>query len=163
MAILGIDPGKTGGMALLNNDGELIDRMPFDGLGIADIIKTMRGMPIKHAFIEQVASRPGQGVVSVFTFGRGFGEILGALAALEIPHTLVRPQAWAKVMHAGTSGTDPKARSLVAIARLFPGVDLRPTPRCKKPHAGLVDAVLIAEYGRRSLAVSDRAAWRGHV
>ena len=34
---------------------------------------------------------------------------------------------------------------------LFPDVSLLATPRCKKPHDGMAEALLMAEYARRKL------------
>jgi crossover junction endodeoxyribonuclease RuvC len=54
--------------------------------------------PIAHAFVEQVGAMPGQGVSSVFAFGKVFGLALGILAANFIPHTLVAPQRWKRAL-----------------------------------------------------------------
>jgi hypothetical protein len=39
----------------------------------------------------------------MFAFGQNYGQILGVLAALEIPVTLVRPQKWQAAMSLGNS------------------------------------------------------------
>ncbi len=44
---------------------------------------------------------------------------------------------------------DTKAMALVAVKRLFPDLKLTFGERATKPHDGLIDAVLIAEYARR--------------
>ena len=46
--------------------------------------------------------------------------------------------------------TDTKAMSLLACKRIFPDIDLIDTERCKKPHDGKVDALLLMEYARRN-------------
>jgi len=46
---------------------------------------------ISHAFFELAGAMPNQGVTSVFSFGKGFGVILGVLLARAIPSTLVQP------------------------------------------------------------------------
>lgn len=99
-------------------------------------------------FIEKAQAMPKQGVSSTFNYGTGFGRLIGWCEALGLPFELVTPQAWMRVMHAGTTGTDSKARSLQAAQRLFPGVSLIPG-KCRKPHMGLVEALLICEYGVR--------------
>jgi len=93
---------------------------------------------------------PGQGNVSMFNYGVGFGTLLGIMATLKIPHTLVHPKTWCKVMHSGTTADEAKARSLEAARRLYPEVQLI-RPRCTKPDEGYVDALLIAGYGKRIL------------
>jgi hypothetical protein len=65
----------------------------------------------------------------------------------------VTARQWQKLMHAGLTGDDIKQKSIIAAKRLFPGVSLKRTERCRKDDHGKADAVLIAEYGRRSEAV----------
>jgi hypothetical protein len=40
-------------------------------------------------FIERVAARPGQGVTSMFRFGLTAGQIIGLVADLRVPYSLV--------------------------------------------------------------------------
>lgn len=152
MTLMAVDPGATGGIAVMAMEGEsagtLVHVEPWvDPYRFADLLE--RYVPTM-VFVEKVGARPGQGVVSMFSFGCRFGEIIGALAAMNQPHTLVPPQTWAKVMHAGTKDGKPKERSLEAARRLFPYIELRDTDtKSKKPHPGIVDAALLVEYGRR--------------
>lgn len=147
---LGIDPGKTGGLVLLAGNGDFIMETTVMGT-ISEVINWLRLHPITKTmtYIEKAQAMPKNGAVSMFNYGCGYGELLGALAALNMPHTAVPPATWSKVMHQGISRSlPPKARSLAAFKRLFPGVDLKATDKCKKQHEGLVDAILLAEYGR---------------
>ena len=57
----------------------------------------------------------------------------------------VRPQEWQRVMLAG----QPAGSEYLVAARLWPQAEWRVSERSRKPHGGLVDAALIAEYGRR--------------
>ncbi len=162
---LGIDPGMSGGFAVVNELGEFVDSFPTPivgkNLNIPSILLWLHAYhdpqysdyKIASAVLEQVGARPGQGVSSMFKFGRVYGIVEGLIAALEIPYTLVTPQAWTKVMHIGVesrASLDPKERSNVAVSRLFPKANLHLTPRSKKPHDGVVDAILMAEYARRT-------------
>jgi crossover junction endodeoxyribonuclease RuvC len=82
----------------------------------------------------------GQGVSSVFSFGRSAGIIEGVLAAFDIPTTLVTPQAWQKAMAVrdGKDGSRERAMQLFpASAELFQ----------RKKDDGRSDAALIAKYG----------------
>ena len=90
---------------------------------------------------------PGQGVVSMFTFGTGWGRIMGVLDALRIPYELVRPQKWKKAF----SVTSDKNSSIAVCKRLFPDVSLKRTERCVKDDDGMAEALLMAEYARRKL------------
>jgi crossover junction endodeoxyribonuclease RuvC len=167
--IIGMDPGLSGGLALVDNSGNIVccQTMPAGETGVSGIELTRvlkNYMVLEHqkkrgvgavddgglrAVVEQVGCMPGQGVCSVFTFGTGFGILQGVLSALEIPWELVRPQRWQKEVCAGIPGKDPKKRSLEAARRLWPSRTWLASERCRKPHDGMVDAALIAEYGRR--------------
>lgn len=154
---IGIDPGKAGALVCLDKDGKVkwAERMPEDNKEIARRINYTFNMrqprPVVHVILEKAQAMPKNGAVSMFNYGQGFGIIQGILIALDVPHTLVPPARWAKVMHVGTTAQDPKKRSLEAVRRLCPGIAAPLTPRSKNPHEGLVDAYLIAEWGRRYL------------
>jgi crossover junction endodeoxyribonuclease RuvC len=161
MSIIGIDPGMTGGIAFLSNDGSIaVYQMPvmeLSGKGktrrridIGDLIKkfdTFCHPQVSHVFIEKAQSMPGQGVASVFGYGVSYGIILGAVGALKIPITEVTPQAWKKVMLAGMDKSSKDASRLRA-KQLWP--DSNDFGRKKDEH--VAEAALIAEYGRRLLA-----------
>ena len=70
---------------------------------------------------------------------------MGVLSALGVPYELVRPQKWKREF----SCTSDKNTSIAVARRMFPTVPLLATPRCKKPHDGMAEALLMAEYCRR--------------
>ncbi len=163
---VGIDLGLDGALVALGSSGYEIVPMPtlasgkgkggrrlYDVATLARVLASWREIAARelHVTAEQLSAFPSEmGANANFQRGMALGLLQGALAALEIPHALVRPQTWQKVMHAGTSGSDTKQRSIVAAQRLFPNLDLRRTPRCKILHHGIADALLLAEYGRRT-------------
>jgi hypothetical protein len=157
LRIIGIDPGNNGAIASLAGDKVEVDIMPVTIREVSVLLAEYFGPSGDghHVFIEKAQSFPKQGIASAFNYGVHFGELLGVLAAYSIPHTLVPPKTWTRVMHAGTKDGEAKARSLEACQRLFPKVSLLATPRCKRAHDGLVDALLLAEYGRRSLGFNE--------
>ena len=61
------------------------------------------GMGIR-AYLEAVSSSPQMGVVSAFSFGRGYGNLEMALTAAGIPFERVRPQVWQKALGCMTKG-----------------------------------------------------------
>lgn len=142
--IIGVDPGANGGIAWITDGKACVEKMP-DTLQdlwelLCDIHTNMwqeKQPPIK-AYIEQVASSPQMGVVSAFSFGRGYGNLEMALTAAGIPFERVRPQVWQKALNCLTGGSKniTKARA----QELFPNI--------KCTHS-VSDALLIAEYGRR--------------
>jgi len=155
--LLGIDIGKTGGFVILNSERNAISKFPMptlageiDLLALDEYLKRSAGM-INKAFIEKASARPGQGVVSMFTFGRTFGMVEALVVSAGIPYQMVAPVTWTKEIFKGMSNKKDKKkdRSLLAVKRLFPEENLLATTRSTKPHLGLVDALLIAEYGLR--------------
>ncbi len=102
---------------------------------------------IKVAYLEQVHSRPGEGVSGAFRFGQGYGNIEALLIANGIEIRYTTPSKWTKHMHKGIAGTiDAKGKSLIIINRLYHDVNFIEDGK-RKPHDGLMDATLIARYG----------------
>lgn len=103
--IIGIDPGKSGGVAAVHN-GAFIDgiRTPILKHGKRDLVGTAalddwvdsldEPIPYLRFMIEQVSAMPGQGVASMFNFGRHTGAVEGW--ALSYSHSVrwVTPQKW---------------------------------------------------------------------
>jgi crossover junction endodeoxyribonuclease RuvC len=147
----GIDPGRDGALAILGyRDVPIL--IPFSETEypcqLRRLDPTLPHKPFEgnpFCVVEHVNAMPGQGVTSCFSFGQNFGFILGLLAAFRIPYELVRPQKWKKEF----SCTSDKNTSIAVAQRLFPGVDLRRTPKCSKPHDGICEALLMAEYAKR--------------
>jgi len=141
MTFIGIDPGKSGFIAAINEDGS-VQAEPFSEVGYANFISRHGNA---FAVVERVHSSPQMGVSSSFSFGQNFGFIQGLLVANGISFELVLPQRWKKYFGA----TADKNTSIAVAQRLFPQVDLRATPKCKKAHDGKAEALLMAEYARR--------------
>lgn len=144
---IGIDPGQSGGIAAIGSAGYEIVPMPETRKQAFDYLNQVTFEAKRTvAVVEKVASRPGQGVASMFKFGKGYGELLGILTALHCEILEPTPQAWKKIMLAGTD--KGKDASIQVCENLFPNVQLV-LPRCRKPHDGMAEALLLAEYGRR--------------
>lgn len=147
MIYIGIDPGKSGAMAAINSETGRVLVRPFDpaeyNISLGEF--ALNGKKC-FAVVERVSAMPGQGVVGVFNFGQNFGYIQGLLEAHGIPYELVRPQAWKRAFGC----TKDKNTSLAVCRRLFPDVCLKRTANCKKDDDGIAEALLMAEYGRRT-------------
>jgi crossover junction endodeoxyribonuclease RuvC len=159
---IGIDPGVTGGLAILDaQTGELLEGMrtpilpvpgkkEYDIGGMKDAL-AHNGWTVRLATIEKVGARPGDGIVGAFSFGCGTGLWLGLMSALAIPYIEVTPQRWQSKMLAGLPrGPKSKASAMRAAKSLFPHIPVR-----VKADNGIADAALIAEYGRR-LHIGDK-------
>ena len=108
MKIIGIDPGLSGAIAILENNKVLnIFDIPVmsEGkkkrqLNSALLVSLIKENINKNeeitVVVEQVNAMPGQGVTSMFNFGQTFGAIKGICAALDLPIFFVRPSKWKK-------------------------------------------------------------------
>lgn len=139
--ILGIDPGKAGGIACIDDYGsaEAVG-MPET---VGDLVDHLRGLSANFggtvvAYVERVHSSPQMGVVSSFTFGRGVGNLEAACQALGIRIEWIAPGVWQRAMSCLTKGD--KNITKRRAQELFPAL--------KITHK-IADALLIAEYGRR--------------
>lgn len=138
---IGIDPGTNGGIGVICGKDSYAIKMPETTKDIFDVFFELKqnadseNSPI-IAFLESVSASPQMGVVSSFTFGRGYGNLEMALTAAGIPFERVRPQVWQKALGCMTKGdknvTKQKAQELF--------------PSLKITHA-TADALLIAQYG----------------
>jgi Holliday junction resolvasome RuvABC endonuclease subunit len=161
---VGIDPGLTGGIAVIDEKTTPIYVGAFKAVAgefsahaFADMLNAIRQVnPVMILSntrivvgVEKVHSMPGQGVSSSFKFGNTYGKIQGVLAAKHIPFELITPQAWTRVMLAGEPKDDKKNRGKNVAQRLWPELSLRENERCRTVHSGMADALLIAEYLRR--------------
>ena len=95
---------------------------------------------------------PGQGVTSMFHFGKSAGYIEGVLKALGISFELIPPQRWKKRFGLHSD----KQESIDLCIQMFPDADLLPTPRCRKPSDGMAEALLIAAYGQELIQKNTR-------
>lgn len=116
-AVIGIDPGLFGTIAVLGMVGRLtVTDMPTvvierNGrekreLDAAALAAILRAVPATAAaWLERVGAMPGQGVSSMFAFGRAVGVVEGVLAAAGVPVSYVAPAAWKRAL-AVSAGKD---------------------------------------------------------
>ena len=138
MKVLGIDPGKSGGVAVVGDGFAEAAKLADTERDTWDQIRMAAGS-CEFAYIEKVHAFPGQGVSSTFRFGQSYGFLRACLIAAVIPFESVTPQKWQRSLSCLTKGD--KNVSKAKAQELWP--DLKIT------HA-TADALLIAEYGRRS-------------
>lgn len=144
--ILGIDPGLSGGLAIISGSHiELLETIPTEKKGgfikrqvdAQKLSNILRVYPDLVCYLEGVASRPGQGVASVFSFGDTYGTIRGVLGALNIPTYTITPSKWKKELKISS-----KDDSLKAAFDLF-------NVKFKKKDHNIAEALLIAYYGQK--------------
>lgn len=156
MIYIGIDPGLSGAVAVLNGEGAVCCIHDTPTLTVeGEKTKRKYNVPAMAALLEgihdgvlvvleNVHSMPKQGVASSFTFGMGLGLWMGIIGAFQLPLEMPSPQRWKKEMLAD-QGKEKDASRFKAI-QLFPSVADQ-LNRVKDD--GRAEALLMAEYGRR--------------
>jgi crossover junction endodeoxyribonuclease RuvC len=151
MNVCGIDPGLTGALAVVNEQGLLfVDDLPILSipsgkkqraeLDLATLRELLIERAVDHVFIERVTARPGQGVTSMFRFGFCAGAIIGLIAGLRMPYSLIMPQRWQRLAGCGPSPDAARQRA----GQLFPDATQYLT---RERDSGRADAILIAHAG----------------
>jgi crossover junction endodeoxyribonuclease RuvC len=154
MVILGIDPGLSGAIAVLDLSNNLLavhdmptttirsgksDKRQLSEAMLSSLVKQTNA---QHSYLEFVSARPGQGVSSMFNFGVGYGAIRGVLAGLGVPMSTVTPAKWQRDLNLAKGKDANRARA----AQLFPEFAYL-FSRVKDD--GRADAALIAWWGAR--------------
>jgi len=108
---IGIDPGISGGIAIIYNDTYTVNKCPNTIQEMADMLIILKAqapnLPM-YCIIEKVHSMPGNSGRSMFTFGCNYGQWLGILATLRIPYVEVTPSKW--MSHYGSRPRNKKDR-----------------------------------------------------
>lgn len=136
--VIGIDPGISGGAALLDSETGRVEKTIKFKESEHDINEWFLQIDMAHAVIEKVHSMPKQGVKSVFTFGMQYGFCRAMLIAHSFPFQAVAPQTWMRAM--GINNRGDKKINYARAQELFPYIQIT--------HA-IADACLLAEYARR--------------
>ena len=153
MRIIGIDPGLSGGIAILD-DLKIFDLfdMPImsegkknkNQLNSAQLVNIVRNHILSSGdtfvIVEQVSAMPGQGVTSMFNFGQTFGAIKGICASLYLPIFYVRPANWKKHFDLINASKDA---SRTKVIEMYPSISDRLR---KKKDLNKAAAILIARY-----------------
>lgn len=170
---IGIDPGKSGAMVSILPD-RTISTQTFPFIGDEYDISTMNEM-----FKEFKEKNAHIGIEDVKALQKPLDRGNWSLSACkhilitlchvhQIPYTLLYSKTWQKEMFQGIpvhrkpskpdkngkmkeGAVETKVMAHLAAVKLFPGVKLTaPTSiRATKPHDGICDALLMAEYCRR--------------
>lgn len=148
--VLAVDPGLSGAIALAGQGLLFVER---DFKQLSDIPKAISRLiargPVTHVVIELVGARPGQGVCSMFSFGKSTGTAYGAIhthqgetVGFNAPLEEVSPQKWQNFFRRELNiprGTPFDASAIVC--RLLP--EHAPLVRRKKDH-NTADAILMS-------------------
>ena len=153
MKIIGIDPGLSGAIAILENNKVLnLFNMPVMPEGkknkrqlnsalLVDLLReNIASTDEVSVVVEQVNAMPGQGVTSMFNFGQTFGAIKGICAALKLPIFFVRPSKWKKHFELINSSKDSSRTKAI---EMYPKLS---NQLAKKKDVNKSDAILIARF-----------------
>ena len=153
MKIIGIDPGLSGAIAVLENNQVLnIFEIPVMSEGkknkkqlnsalLVNLLKENINKEEEVAVVvEQVNAMPGQGVTSMFNFVQTFGALKGICAALELPIFFVRPSKWKKHFELINSSKDASRTKAI---EMYPKLS---NQLSKKKDVNKSDAILIARF-----------------
>ena len=161
MIIIGIDPGVSGAICILNNgkiteiyemptmiDGKK-NKKQVNGAEVTNIInKEIINEKEAKVVIEHVSAMPGQGVTSMFNFGQSFGVLKGICAALKLPVYFIRPVKWKKYFNLINTEKDASRTKVIEV---FPYISSKIS---KKKDANKADAILIARFFHETLGNS---------
>ena len=153
MKIIGIDPGLSGAIAILENnqvinifeipvmsEGKKNKRQLNSALLVSLLRENINNSEEVAVVVEQVNAMPGQGVTSMFNFGQTFGAIKGICAALDLPIFFVRPSKWKKHFELINSSKDSSRTKAI---EMYPKLS---NQLAKKKDVNKSDAILIARF-----------------
>lgn len=158
---VGIDNGLKGGIAFVTNDGQIADLqvMPTfkDGKYNRVEATALNDLFLRDSFdisnIRFVSYEKPVGSKSasaVRSMADSFAVVDAVLSLLGLRREPITPQKWQREYWARQTGDDTKKKALAVAQRLWPEQSWLATSRSTKPHDGLVDAALIAEFARRN-------------
>lgn len=158
---LGVDPGKSGGLACIDEKESIVEVLPIPTLtgapknpfDIAEIYAFFeRHRDAELCFLEKGFVKGGvTSKVGALSIGFGCGILETCCVALGIPYQVLSPTVWQKSIFAGMSWKkNTKGASILFAKRAFPSWDMLASPRCTKPHDGMTDAVCIALHAKRT-------------
>ena len=162
MKIIGIDPGLSGAIAVLEDNKVLnIFDIPVmsEGkknkkqLNSAFLVSLLKQNISKNeeiaVVVEQVNAMPGQGVTSMFNFGQSFGVLKGVCAAMQLPIFFVRPAKWKKYFNLINSEKDASRTKAIEIFPYFSQYLSR------KKDSNKADAILISSFYYETYKIDD--------
>lgn len=154
---IGIDPGLSGGIAILRGRELELHVMPTENNGKkrrvdAEMLDCILSGP--RAIVVYESPAGSKNARALASMADSFARIetvliLGKFRREPITARKWQKEFWTVPKMAKGQKFDTKAAALKVAKQLWPDRDWRASGRCKVPHDGLVDAALIAEYARR--------------
>lgn len=158
--ICGIDPGASGAIAFLKDDGTLVDVFDMPTYKVTVKVKDKKTKKMVNrertrisarllcallavmepdiCVLEQITSQPGEGVTSAFSFGHVYGIALGAIGSIKQEQVDAHPKVWKG--HFNLLKKE-KFDSILLARELYPEA-----PLARKKDDGRAEAILIAKW-----------------
>lgn len=160
MTYIGCDNGLSGALAALDQRGIVVGMLPMpteekskgnevDAKAVWQWIEEIQLISGPIMVILETPGKFAAGVMSLTSMWDSYGAVRSILSTRDIKHERIPPQRWQKVMIPNCAKGDTKKAALQKVKQLWPGLDLKRTPKCKNEDSGFVDALLIAEWARR--------------
>jgi hypothetical protein len=152
--LVGIDPGVTGALALLDTldpvASQVVD-MPrdADGVDAALVYRVLQQWEPAEVYLEKAQAMP-KGARASFIQGDTNGSLRTAVHIAHVPLIWVQPQQWQRqfsLYGGGFTDRERKDRSRARAQELFPRLA---DQLGLVKHHNRAEALLIAEYGRRT-------------
>lgn len=178
---IGIDPGLSGGIAVITPQAYTVHDMPTMQIGngrkrnattgkmvdkvknkyhITEIIRILtqvrdyaheKGWPVE-VWLENVHAMPGQGVTSMFSMGEGLGILQTIPICLQMPLNFISPVTWKRKIMAGQG--KEKDAAVFKAQQIFPMAVLK--TRRGRLLDGRAEALLIAHFGKQESTGSNK-------
>ena len=144
---IGIDPGKNGGITVIDEKGKIeAYKCPEKVLDMSILFKIIVGDTAPEdvrLLMERVWARPGNAVRAAFTYGVNYGQWLGIAASHEIKMYTTLPVEWIKWVGC------PKALPVADRKRWLKEKAKELYPSLKKVTLKTADSILITHYARK--------------
>jgi hypothetical protein len=159
--IIGIDNGITGGLCAISAHHGLIiatstmpsirhrKRNEIDIRRIHIWLSEVTNGNLSNA--DYVIEEPNnsRNASTAYSVASSFHSMRGFFETKMLAWHRITPQSWQRAMLGKVPAGETKAYALAKARELWPDEKWLATERCSKPHEGMIDAALIAEYWRR--------------
>ena len=159
--IIGIDNGISGGIVAISDyDGRIIDmstmpvkkhrtRNEIDIRAVHLWLSKATGGNLSNA--DYVIEEPNnaRNASTAYSMAASFHSLRGFFETKMLNWHRITPQSWQKYMLGKVPKGETKQAALALAKKIWPDERWLATPRCSKPHDGLIDAALIALYHHR--------------
>ena len=162
---VGIDCGLDGGIASVDANGQLKHTLIMPTVprgkgrqinlqGMAAMIKSLSEADRHYTFIVENPGAHAPSAAGLRSMTYSFAVVETLLAAYGLKYHVVLSQKWQKTFWSKPKMPkgqkfNTKAAALNVANQIFPGEQWLKSDRCTKPHDGMIDAALLAEYGRK--------------